>query len=270
MRTIAHLSDLHFGRIERATLQPLLKIICALQPDLVAISGDLTQRAREKQFQHARAFIDALPFPKIVVPGNHDIPLYNPVLRFARPLSRFMRYVTSDLAPSFIDSEIAVVGVNTTRSLVRKGGRVNREQVADAYEKFYCLKGEPIKILVTHHPFDLPPGFSETDLVGRSRMAMENFARCGVDVFLAGHLHHTHTGNTARYEIAGFSALVIQAGTATSIRRRGEMNSFNLVRIASPQITVENYVWQPDQEIFAALRAKRFTRSSQGWMEIHC
>src|SRR5512136_2930275 len=118
MRTIVHLSDLHFGRVYQPTLQPLILAVSEMKPDLVAVSGDLTQRARVEQFKAARSFLNALPVPQIIVPGNHDVPLYNPVLRFSRPLSRFKRYITNDLAPMYMDDEIAVLGVNTTRALV--------------------------------------------------------------------------------------------------------------------------------------------------------
>ena len=186
MRTIVHLSDLHFGRIDGAILERLSQAVQKIRPDLVAVSGDLTQRARIEQFQEAKAFLDCLPSPQIVVPGNHDLPLDNLALRLSRPLARFKRYITEDLAPVYIDREIAVLGLNTTRRTLWKGGRVNVEQVSNIYEHFGQLGGKETRIIVTHHPFDLPKGFKDTHLVGRSSMAMENFAKCGVDVFLAG------------------------------------------------------------------------------------
>src|SRR5438552_6842045 len=111
MRTIVHLSDLHFGRIHQATLEPLARAVAAIRPDLVAVSGDLTQRSRRSQFIEARSFLATLPTPQIVVPGNHDIPLFNLPLRFAAPLAGFRRYITEDLAPTYVDDEIAVLGV---------------------------------------------------------------------------------------------------------------------------------------------------------------
>ena len=113
MRTVIHLSDLHFGRIDDAILAPLIEQINAATPDLVVVSGDLTQRARSAQFIAARQFLDALPHPKIIVPGNHDVPLHNVFDRFVRPLEKFRRYVCDDLTPVYIDDEIAVVGMNT-------------------------------------------------------------------------------------------------------------------------------------------------------------
>lgn len=82
MRTLVHLSDIHFGRVDATIIEPLVALIAELKPDVVTISGDLTQRARSEQFQEARAFLDRLPNPQIVVPGNHDVPLYNVFARF--------------------------------------------------------------------------------------------------------------------------------------------------------------------------------------------
>src|SRR5215203_3586099 len=107
MRTIVHLSDLHFGRVNPAILQPLLESVCAAKPHLVAISGDLTQRARTEEFKAAREYLDAIPFPRIVVPGNHDVPLYNVLSRFLRRLDLYRRFISDDLAPFYGDEEIA-------------------------------------------------------------------------------------------------------------------------------------------------------------------
>ena len=116
MRTLVHLSDLHFGRVDPALLSPLRALVEHLEPDVVVVSGDLTQRARSAQFQQARVFLDSLPGPQIVVPGNHDVPLYNVFSRFLTPLVKYRRHVTDDLSPEYVDEEIAVLGINTARS----------------------------------------------------------------------------------------------------------------------------------------------------------
>jgi 3',5'-cyclic AMP phosphodiesterase CpdA len=267
MRTILHLSDIHFGRVNGQVIAPLVETIVELSPDLVAVSGDLTQRARSHQFKEARAFLDVLPKPQIVVPGNHDVPLHNLWARFFQPLHKYRRYITQDLRPFYHDEEIAVLGVNTARSLTIKGGRINEEQVAWMQERFCPLSPEVAKIIVTHHPFDLPEGHDERQLVGRARMAMEALASCGADVFLAGHLHTSHTTHTAkRYQIKGHSALVVQAGTATSSRGRGEENSFNVVRIDGPQISVERFQWQKIQNKFGLTTTEHFQQTAEGWV----
>jgi 3',5'-cyclic AMP phosphodiesterase CpdA len=269
MRTIVHLSDLHFGRVDRQLIEPLIKTISETKPDLVAVSGDLTQRARSHQFVEARAFLDALPEPQIVVPGNHDIPLHNIFARFLGPLDKYRRYITDDLQPSFADEEMVVVGVSTARSLTIKGGRINQEQVARVREKLCSFDDEMVKILVTHHPFDLPERYSDRDLVGRARMAMAGLAECGADLFLAGHLHVTYSGHTAkRYNIRGHSALVVQAGTAASTRGRGEANSFNVIRLNHPNISVERLSWNPESVSFVLASEEHFQHSSDGWARV--
>lgn len=161
-----------------------------------------------------------------------------------------------------------MVGINTARSSTFKGGRINEAQVAWLREKLCDVNDAVVKVVVTHHPFDLPEGYHERDLVGRARMAMSLLARCGADVFLAGHLHVSHTGHTAtRYKISGHSALVIQAGTATSTRGRGEANSFNVLRLAHPRIEVERVTWQPEKETFAVKGVERFRHTPDGWQQ---
>ncbi len=268
MRTLVHLSDLHFGRIDDALLAPLTRTIAALDPDAVVVSGDLTQRARAAQFQSARQFLDTLPSPQIIVPGNHDVPLHNVMHRFLRPLDRYRRYITDDLQPFHGDAEIAIVGINSTRSLTIKDGRINAAQIARMRLQFAKANTHAIRIVVTHHPLDVPDADGR-DIVGRAAMAMHAFAECGVDLFLAGHLHLSHTVNTAtRYPIEGFAALVVQAGTATSTRRRNERNSFNVIRIEPARIAIEPRVWNPDASRFEPSAQTAFARGPGGWASI--
>jgi len=267
MRTIAHLSDLHFGRTDPAVLTPLVDAIKAAQPDVVAVSGDLTQRARNSQFIEAREFLDRLPSPQIVIPGNHDVPLYDVMRRFAAPLARFRRHVTSDLAPFYEDDEIAIAGVNTARSLMFKGGRINADQVEAIAARFARLPRSVLRIVVTHHPFDLPEHVDASQLVGRASMAMRGFARAGVDLFLSGHLHQSHSSTTQRYAIEGHSALVVQSGTSTSTRGRGESNAFNVLRVEPERITVETRTWASQRGEFELARSTIYARGRDGWSQ---
>src|ERR687889_1424872 len=117
MHRIIHLSDVHFGRTDPVVVAAVLALVRRMEPHLVVVSGDLTQRARAWQFREAREFLDALPRPQIVVPGNHDVPLYNVFARFFQPLDNYKEHITRDLEPFYADAEIAVLGVNTARSL---------------------------------------------------------------------------------------------------------------------------------------------------------
>jgi 3',5'-cyclic AMP phosphodiesterase CpdA len=266
MRTLVHLSDLHFGRVDAALLDPLRDLVTRLAPDVVVVSGDLTQRAKSEEFEAAKAWLDTLPAPQIIVPGNHDISLYNVFRRFVQPLTRYKRYITDDLDPLYLDAEIAVLGVNTARSLTFKDGRVNQEQVDKIREQLCGLDDAITRIIVTHHPFDLPETADADDLVDRAPLAMSAFAECGIDLLLAGHLHTSHAGSTAeRYQLSEYAALVVQAGTATSTRGRGEVNSFNVVRVESDRIEVDRYGWDMLSAQFSLLKTDAFFRSGKVW-----
>lgn len=271
MRTVVQISDLHFGRIDPRLPERLRDVIQGIAPDVLVVSGDLTQRARGSQFRAAAAYLATLPKPQIVIPGNHDVPLYDVARRFLAPLGRFRRYISDEPFPTFIDDEIAVVGVNSARSLTFKGGRINAQQAQEVERRFHGLPERVTRIVVTHHPFDLPEGGDERDIVGRSRMAMEAFARCGVDVLLSGHLHRTHAASTAhRYDIDGFAALVVQAGTATSTRGRGEANAFNVLRIArETRLDVEAWSWRDEHGTFEPEPVQRFDYvHGRGWARL--
>jgi 3',5'-cyclic AMP phosphodiesterase CpdA len=266
MRTIVHLSDLHFGRVDERIIAPLVERITAIHPDLIAVSGDLTQRARRRQFQQASAFLGRLPFAKVVVPGNHDVPLFNVAARLFDPFGGYRRWIGHDLEPAYIDDEIAMIGLNSARGLITGGrGRLNMEQIEAAVARLRPLPPAPIKVIVTHHPFDVPEGFPAGHLVGRASVAMQRFAEAGADLFLAGHLHVSHVGHTAdRYSIAGHSALVVQAGTL-STRGRGELNTFNVLRIGRPEMAIERYSWETGGQAFDQSFAGTFRHTPEGW-----
>ena len=266
MRTLVHLSDVHFGRVDARCLPPLVRTIHSLSPDLVAVSGDLTQRARRSQFAQARDFLRQLPLPQIVVPGNHDVPLFNLAVRFLGPFDGYRRYITNDLEPFFQDAELIVVGLNSARSLpFHGGGRLSEAQVTRAAARLAAAPPDAVRIVVTHHPFDLPQGHGDHDLIGRSAMAMARLAAVGADLFLAGHLHVSHIGRTERYQIAGHAALVVQAGTL-STRERGEANSFNVLRLGRPDISIDRYTWHDDRKDFRVSSTSRFRHSHTGWV----
>ena len=265
MRTIVHLSDLHTGRVDPAILRPLTAAIADAQPHLVVFSGDLTQRATRTQFREARAFLDGLTAPYLVIPGNHDVPLWNVARRFVTPLGRYKRFITTDLDPIFEDDEIVVVGLNTARSFTWGEGRINRTQVAVALRRLQAAPAGVIKIVVTHHPFDLPAGVHERRLLGRARMAMAEFASVGAELFLSGHLHLSHVSHSAeRYRIAGHSALIVQAGTV-SMRGRGEEPSFNVLRLDGRRLLLGRFVWNAGDGRFVAVAVGEYVKEADGW-----
>lgn len=265
MRTILHLSDIHMGRIDPSLVATLSSTIRRVAPDLVAISGDFTQRARDTEFQQARRFIDSLQRRVLVVPGNHDVPLWNVVRRFVTPLERYKRHISSNLEPVVEDEEMIVVGVNTARSWTWGEGRINEAQVEAIVNRLARVAPEKVRIVVTHHPFDLPPGVGEQRLLGRAHMAMARLAAANADLFLSGHLHISHITHSAeRYKIEGHSALIVQAGTV-SLRGRGEQPSFNLLKVERPAIAVSRYAWDPAAGAFIETAAGRFTHGADGW-----
>lgn len=267
MRRLVHISDIHFGKADYAMAKMVQIKVTELTPNLLIISGDLTQRARSAQFIEARRFLDSLPKPQIVVPGNHDIPLHNVFARFVTPLEKYKKYITEDLEPFFMDDEMAVIGLNTARSLTVKDGRINQEQVAVIRDRMCSLDDKILKAVVTHHPFDLPEGFNEDDIVENAEKALPQIADCGADVFFSGHLHVSHIAHTAnRYKLpSGKNALIIQAGTATSTRVRGEVNSFNLIEFDFPNLTVKRFECQKAEEGFSEAETQKFYQDEKGW-----
>lgn len=240
----------------------------AAEPSILVVSGDLTQRARKQEFIQARAFLDTLPSPRLVVPGNHDVPLFDLYARAFTPLSRYKRYISADIEPFYADSELAIAGLNTSRSLTFKGGRINREQLARVVRSLAELPEDTTRIVVTHHPFEGVAGADDDGVVGRARLAMTGFAQSRVDLILSGHLHVSRVGSSAlRYSIEGYSALLVQAGTAISSRRRDNPNSFNLIRIDWPSIEVECRAWDPASGEFSSSSRESFQFGSGGWRQ---
>jgi predicted MPP superfamily phosphohydrolase len=175
-----------------------------------------------------------------VVPGNHDVPLYNVLARFLRPLGGYRRAIDAEVEPSYVDAEIAVLGVNSARGLTFKEGRVNDRQMARVERTLERLPRDVVRIVVTHHPFEAP----------------ERLAGRGVDVVMAGHAHAASA--------AGRTVLVVQAGTATSSRTREAPNSFNVLRVSPRRIEVREFRLHGASFVPAA--AESFQRSTAGWV----
>lgn len=264
MRAIAHISDLHFGRTDPAVLEGLRQGVLQAEPDVVVVSGDLTQRARSTEFKQARDYLSTLPVPQIVVPGNHDVPLYNVFKRSLKPLTNFRRYITDELAPFHADDEIAVLGLNTARALTFKNGRISRDQVRDVRARFARTADGALRVVVTHHPFAVPESDTGNVAVGRAKMAMAAFADCKIDVVLSGHLHLSGATTSEALFPGAHASLLVQAGTATSTRLRQETNTFNLLRVDGDNLAIERHAWTTAD--FAVDSSERFRRASTGWV----
>lgn len=266
MKTIAHLSDLHFGTEDPVIAAVLLDDLKALSPSLVVVSGDLTQRARTREFVAASGWLEKIASPCLVVPGNHDIPLFDVVRRFAAPLRRYAGHITADFTPFYNDDEMAVLGINTARSLTWKSGRISAGQIREILQRMEGAGEDRFKILVTHHPFMPPPGEAAAgiDLVKGAARALAVIDDSGVDLLLAGHLHHGYTGDVrAYYPATRRSVIVVQAGTAISRRVRSEPNAYNLITLDANRISVSVRVWRG--KIFEATAPTVYRLDGEEW-----
>ncbi|HEV2748133.1 MAG TPA: metallophosphoesterase [Allosphingosinicella sp.] len=270
MATIAHLSDVHFGRHDPAIVEAVEHYLFARRPDLVVISGDFTQRARVAQYRLAGEFVDRLErggLETLAVPGNHDVPLYDVVRRFVRPLHRYRRFIDDDLCPWFENDRLAVLGINTARSLTIKDGSVSLEQMASIRQCFRDIPPHKTKILVTHHPlFAMPIGDEGelTKVVKRHSDALGAVAEAGVQILLAGHFHRSYASSAREMVETAGPSLVIQAGTATSTRLRGdELQSFNWIEAAPADVELRVERW--DGRAFVAGRPTFFRFDGANW-----
>jgi 3',5'-cyclic AMP phosphodiesterase CpdA len=255
MKSILHFSDIHFGAAQAPNWSSaIIEEIERRKPTVVAVSGDLTQRARSDQFRQAREFLDSINAPLVVVPGNHDVPLWNLFARFSSPLEKYRRWITRDPYPCYQDDRLAVIGLDSTRSLTIKGGQICDEDLRVVRERLRRLPGRLCKVVVTHHPMALPPGFERERAVSGARRALKVFEECGVEVILTGHLHQTYiTNSNPCAPDPGRSILLVQAGTAASLRGRGSeqmKNSLNLIEISEREIRVTGYIFSNREDRF--------------------
>jgi 3',5'-cyclic AMP phosphodiesterase CpdA len=266
MRTIVHLSDLHFGRVDHKLVEPLLAKVHELEPNITAISGDFTQNGTVREFRQAAEFVRKLPGRILTVPGNHDMAFLNVWKRATQRLRLFRIFISNDPEPFYADEEIAVIGLNTARITHLRDGRIREWQILRLEERMATVPSDVVKVLVTHHPFDLPAVFASSEIVGRGARYMRRVAGC-IDLMLAGHMHISHAGPTAlRYDIGGDSAVFVQAGTALSTRMRGEENSFQLIRASPGAVEVQQYITNGTH--FVAGESRLFRSDNGAWTPV--
>lgn len=241
MTVVLHLSDPHFGTERPAVVAAALRLAQAQAPGLVLLSGDITQRARTRQFQSARRFIDAIGAPVIAVPGNHDIPLFNLAARAAWPYAGYRRAFGADLEPRWSSEQIAVIGINTTRPWRHKHGELSAQQVEETAQWLRGTPPQALRIVMTHHPLLVT---RDEDLINRPRVAggaghaagatdaARAWSDAGADLLLAGHIHLPFFLPLAGV-LPGLPrrTWALQAGTVVSKRvRPGAPPSLNIVR----------------------------------------
>ncbi|WP_238010539.1 metallophosphoesterase family protein [Dactylosporangium sp. AC04546] len=230
---IAHVSDLHFGEHDPAAVDGLVDDVAAVAPGLVVVTGDCTMRARDGQFAQARALLDRLPAPRLVVTGNHDIPLFRPGRRLLAPYAGYRAWIDPDLDPRLDLPPVRALGLQSMPRWRWKAGRVTRRQSALVAGYLGAAPADAIRLLALHHP---PSAGGPARIAGRTPL-LRALAAAHVDLVLAG---HTHVPASHRLGPAtGHGPLEVVAGTATSRRLRGVPRSWNVIRVDTGHVHVE-------------------------------
>ena len=264
MIRIAQISDLHFGREIQPLVDALLDELRQLQPTLIAVCGDLTQSALRSEFVAARAFLDQLPSPALVVPGNHDLPGWRFWDRFTRPWRLWRQHIGElHTTVSFSAPGLAAVGLNTARQWGAYAdwsrGRINLRQVTEAHRTLVAAEPSQLRVLVAHHPLLVTAAAEKRRTVGRGAMALDAL-RHQVDLALGGHVHLGYSGVAA-------GLVVAQSGTAFSGRLKGEPNGYNVIEadFAAAQPTLEVKCLRWDGSAFAVYETRSYGRVGSEW-----
>jgi len=264
MNTIIHLSDLHFGR-EKAFLQnQLVESISKINPHLIVVSGDLTQRAREQEFISARQFLNSFCWPTLIISGNHDIPAFNLLDRFLTPWRKWRRFAQYELEPFRQDKGYAAVGINTVRRCGApfdwSRGRIDDDQLQKTIKQLQAIEQDSLRMVVAHHPFWVPQKYHYKGVVGGRDKALAAMKRAGVDIIFGGHVHSAYT-------IILGGILICHSGTAISDRLGADTgNSFKIVQGDRQRLTVETMEWR--DTTYKPLEMRLFERISDHWQEI--
>lgn len=237
MSLLLHISDTHFGTEEGPVTDALRALSHAQRPDVLVLSGDITQRARRAQFAAARAFCNSLQVARLLaLPGNHDIPLYNLPARIVRPYGGYMAAFGRDLEPVLDLDDLLVIGVNTTRPERHKDGEVSKAQIARVQGLLQAARPRQLRVVVTHQPACVMRPQDEKNRLRGGEQAVQAWSAAGADLVLGGHIHLPFVSDVCALAQGVQRPLYcIQAGTAVSHRvRHGSPNSVNLVRWVAP------------------------------------
>ncbi|NJD09098.1 MAG: 3',5'-cyclic-nucleotide phosphodiesterase [Gemmatimonadetes bacterium] len=275
MLTILHLSDVHFGPpYVPAVGEALLRAAAELRPDLVVASGDFTQRAKPEQYAAARAFLDRLPaVPRVVTPGNHDVPLYRVFERVFQPYRNYRAYIAPELDYVLRLEQAVVVSLNSTAPLrAVVNGRIDPWQLEFCARAFADAPPGLPRILVTHHHFAPAPDYEGGQVMPHAQRALRRFQQLHVDLIMGGHLHRAYIGNSLDVypgERQRRGIIIVQSGTSTSQRGRArerQQNSFNLVRIGADRVRVTHYLYFAELGGFAPVSRHCFPRPGHQWL----
>lgn len=253
MPSILHVSDVHFGPKHLPELADAVgELAAASQPEVIVVSGDLTQRAKPRQFRAARAWIDALPAPAVFVPGNHDVPMYRFWERLLAPFGAWRSHFAPALVRGHLTDGLAVVGVNTAFEWTTKHGRLARAELAQLDRELGGLPAASLRVLVAHHPLARAAELGDEPVTAGGTAALDLCRRHGVELVLSGHLHRSFWLRAPRTEL-GEGPFVVHAGTTTSTRGRGAergRNSLHWIEADRASIRVERRLWDPRARTF--------------------
>ncbi len=267
--TILHGSDLHFGRPHApAAAADFLALAHDASPDLIALSGDFTQRAKTREYAAAAAYLKRLPrVPLVVTPGNHDVPLYRLWERVNAPFRNYRRWISDELDSVHQVGGAVVVALNTTtpdRAIVN--GYLDDEQLERAAAAFARAERAGLRVLVVHHAPVGAPGGDRIAVLPRARRVVRRLAGMGVDLVLFGHLHRAFAASGRRSKGAAAedsSVLLVCSGTTASDRGRASergRNSCNLVRATEDEIAVTRYLRSSSADGFLPIAREAFPR----------
>lgn len=235
---LLQLSDLHFGTEQPDVGEALCQLARRLQPDIALLTGDITQRARRRQFDAAEKFLRRLGIsPVLAVPGNHDIPLFNLWARLFSPYGNYSRVFGRDREPFFRSDSLLIVCLDTTRWYRHKNGELSTAQIQRVADQLQACARNQVRIVAMHHPVLAIRMKDEVNIVRRRNEAMRAWAEAGADLILGGHIHlpYVRPLDEANLNLVR-KVWTIQAGTGTSWRiRDGIPNSVNIIRIASSE-----------------------------------